>query len=323
MDIVGQLSESLAIQVVGDVTVVTGDRQGSRRPGPWRSGPRGTVRPASPRFARSPPRPSPGSGRTWAWVKTRTAAEASKARSLASDLHGVARAAQVRQMRLLGPARRHHLGSVGNSGDDHAQDIVTVRRPEGVQVVEHQHERHRTRAERRRQPRGGPTQRGDAEPAHVGDQIGEIRGDRRVRRGHDGQQGGGVVVEPVERHPGDPSGFRLGPLRQQGRLAVPRRRGDADDAAAARASPGDQSARLTEPARTAGTASFASSSNASSTPADGGTPRRPPCSPGLGPAGRIRHGSESRGEAALRVLVVSPADLCGRRVGHRVGRSGV
>ena len=51
----------------------------------------------------------------------------------------------------------------------------------------------------------------------------------------------GIIVEAVKRHPPDGSILRLGPLSQQGRLAVTRRCGDTDHPAIARAS------RLDEP----------------------------------------------------------------------------
>ena len=75
----------------------------------------------------------------------------------------------------------------------------------------------------------------------------------------------GIVVESVERHPGDATILGVGPLRQQGRLAVARRRRHGDHAAIARSTRGDEiEARLTASGRGCGTESFASSSSPSS-----------------------------------------------------------
>ena len=51
----------------------------------------------------------------------------------------------------------------------------------------------------------------------------------------------GVVIEAIERHPGDPTILSTGPLGQQRRLAVPGRRRDANKQAVTRTSGLDQS----------------------------------------------------------------------------------
>jgi hypothetical protein len=78
-------------------------------------------------------------------------------------------------------------------------------------------------------------QRRHAESAHVRDQVGATRPDPSVRRCQQDQQDRRIIVEPVQRHPRHPTIFCAGPLSQQGRLAVTRRRSDRDHAAIARA----------------------------------------------------------------------------------------
>ena len=160
------------------------------------------------------------------------------------ELQRVTRRSQPRQVGLLGATRRHQLRPARYPRDHDAQHIVAGRRPEFVEVVQHEHERGLARAERRGEARRGASQRGHAETAHVGDQVGVARRDARVGGRQQGEQARGVVVEAVERHPGDTTILGQRPLRQQGRLAVTRGRGDPDHTAAAR--PG----RLDEPGAT-------------------------------------------------------------------------
>ena len=109
-----------------------------------------------------------------------------------------------------------------------------------MNVVQQQHERHRARAERRRQPWRRTAQHRYADPPHLDAQIRTPRVDPGVRRRQQDQQGHRVVVEPVKRHARNPTILTLRPLRQQGRLAVTRRRRDPHDATATRPSPLDQ-----------------------------------------------------------------------------------
>ena len=85
-------------------------------------------------------------------------------------------------MGLLGPAGGDQLRTTGNARHRHAEHIVTVRRPQLVQVVQHEHERIRARPERGGEARRRPSQRGDAQTAHVGDDVGLARRDPGVRR---------------------------------------------------------------------------------------------------------------------------------------------
>ena len=155
------------------------------------------------------------------------------------EFQRVARSPQPRQMRLLGTTRRHQLRTHRDTRDHHAQHVVTGRRPEFVKVVQHQHERNRTGPERGREAWRGAAQRRYANTAHVSDQMGLTR-DPRVRRRQHRQQGRRIIVVAVESHPPDVSIFHVGPLSQQGRLAVTRGRGDTDHAAVARASSSDE-----------------------------------------------------------------------------------
>ena len=336
MDVVRQLGESLAVQVVGDVTVVTGDGQGCAA---LFLGDQGREI--------EPDRPSLGS-----LGHRRGHLRGELHLGLVEDPYGGGRVeGQIRGGQLDGitacpagaPDAAVRTGSPpppgipGDSRDDHAQDIVTGRRPDGVQVVEHQDEGLRARAKRRGQARGSATQRGDTEPVDVRDQIGEIRGDRRVRGSHDGQQRGGVVVEAVERHPGDSSSLRFGPLRQQGRLAVPRRCGDADDSAAARTDPGDQIGTAHRTCADGRHCQLRVEQQGIQHPDRCGSRAVPGVPPGQGLAGRVRHVWESRGARAPDALgvdlrsvpavsavvasVVAPPGAASDAVGHDRGGS--
>ena len=110
---------------------------------------------------------------------------------------------------------------------------MALRRVQLVQIVQHEHEGLGRGGERRRKPRCRPAQ--DRDAPHVSHQIGVVRRDLRVRRCQRGQQRRGIVVEAVERQPRNRTILGPGPLGQQGRLAVARRRGHADDPAAAAA----------------------------------------------------------------------------------------
>ncbi len=99
-----------------------------------------------------------------------------------------------------------------------------------VHVIQHQHHRHGHRGERRPQPRhdraghrswpARPARRTPARPT----------GCTAIQRcRHVAEQDLRVVVPLVDRHPGERPAVTRGPLRQQRRLPVPRRRDDRDD----------------------------------------------------------------------------------------------
>ena len=155
------------------------------------------------------------------------------------QLDGVALGSQPRQVGLLEPAGRHQLRAFRDAGSHHTQHIVTSRRRELVQIVEDEDERHRTGPECSGQARRGAAQRGHAQAGDIADQV-VFTGDLAVGGSQQRQQRRGVVVHPIQRHPADASVFCLGPLRQQGGLAVPGGRGDAHDATSVSAGPLDE-----------------------------------------------------------------------------------
>ena len=89
-------------------------------------------------------------------------------------------------------------------------------------------------AHRRGEQRCGTTERRDAVPADVGRQAFHARRHQRVRGRQQGEEGRGIVVESVERHPRDGSLLGVRPLGHQRGLAVSGGRRDAHDATPAR-----------------------------------------------------------------------------------------
>ena len=100
-----------------------------------------------------------------------------------------------------------------------------------VYVVNHQHYRRGHRPERRPEPRHHRA----GHRAHGRGQCFEHppadRLDRIQRPGHVTEQDPRVIVLLVDRHPGELLAAALGPVRQQGRLSVTRRRDHRDDRA--------------------------------------------------------------------------------------------
>ena len=235
---VGELSQRLAVEVVGDEAVITGDRQdiavavpGDRCGEVEAGGPtlgayghrRGFLRrDLHVGLGEDLPRPGGIEGQV-----------------TGHELHGVPRGPQPGQVRLLETTRGHQLGTVRYASHHHAQDIVAVRRPELVQVVEEQDERDGTGAERGGHAGRRPTQGRYPEPGHVGRQILLTR-DLPVRGSQQGQQRRRVVVQAIQRHPPDTPIIHLRPLGQQGRLAVAGGGRDAHDASRAGAGRLDQ-----------------------------------------------------------------------------------
>ena len=234
----GSCDQQLAVQVVGDVAIVTGDRQpvavtvaGDHR---------GQVQADGPSFGSR----GDGCGLLVGEVHVGRGEDLLRARRVegqvgGGDLHRVARGPQSWQVGLLGTAHRDQLRTLRNPRDHHAEHIVTGRGVKFVKIVEHQHERDRAGSKRRGEARRGAAQRRYAKTAHVSDQICVAR-DPRVRRRQHSQQCRRIIVQPVQRHPADTSILQFGPLCQQGRLAVTRRRRDPDHPAVAGPSRLDQ-----------------------------------------------------------------------------------
>ena len=193
---------------------------------------------------------------TWACGEDLLRAGGVEGQVAGHDLHRVARSPQPGQVGLLGATRRHQLGTVA----------VCPRSPRSA---------HRdkpatgARAGRRGSARTEPGWSGTRRPGAARPGPTPTRQARACRRpdrswpeirayadAKQGQQRGRIVVQPVQRHPGDPSILRLGPFRQQRRLAVARRRRDADHPAIAGARRLDQAGAThrTRPAAAAPTA---------------------------------------------------------------------
>ena len=221
-----QLHQRLAVQVVGHIPILTGD--GQHLTSTVLRDQRGQVEPDRPSFrpgghGGGQPRGEAHVGLREDLLRTRSV----QGQVAGRNFHRVTRNPQPGQMRLLGATRRHQLRTVRNPRDHHAQHIMTSRRPQLMKIIKHQHERHRGSAQRRGQPRRGAAQRRRSQPTHVGDQIGAAR-NPRIRRRQQQQQGRRVIIQPVQRHPPNPSMLGLGPLRHQHRLAITSRRRDPD-----------------------------------------------------------------------------------------------
>ena len=152
-----QLHQRFAVEVVGHVPIVTGDRQhvASTVLGDQR----GQVEPDRPSFGPD----GHGGGQLRCDVHMGLREDLLGARGVQGqvagrDLHRVARSPQPGQVGLLGTTRRDQLRTVRYARDHHAEHIVTGRRPELIEVVEHQHERDRGGSER-----GGEAGRGVAQ----------------------------------------------------------------------------------------------------------------------------------------------------------------
>ena len=156
------------------------------------------------------------------------------------DLEGVSRRAEAGQVRLLAPARRHHLGTARDPGEHHAQHVVARGGADLVEVVEHEDEGRGAGPECGGQQGRRAPQRGDAVSADVDGEVVHARRDAGVGRRQEGEQRCGVVVEAIERRPRDRTLLRVGPLGQEGRLAVPRRCRHAHHTAPAGTRRGDQ-----------------------------------------------------------------------------------
>ena len=137
---------------------------------------------------------------------------------------------------MLGAAGGHYLRSRRDPGQYQAQHVVTAWGQQLMKVVHHEYEPGRARGEGSSQPRCGSSQHLGAQSLDFGHEVGPARVDLHVRRGQHGDQAGGVVIETVERYPGDAAFLCTGPLGQEGRLAVTSRRRDPDHPATARTS---------------------------------------------------------------------------------------
>jgi hypothetical protein len=109
-----------------------------------------------------------------------------------------------------------------------------------VELVQHDHERFRTRPECRREPRRRTPQRRYTEASNLGDQVGGAIREPREHGRKQHEQHCRIVVEAIERDPGNATILGVGPLSQERRFAVPRGRRNADYTATAPSSFFDQ-----------------------------------------------------------------------------------
>ena len=197
LNVLGQSHERLAVEVVGHVPIVPGDRRRLIR-GLVRDQ-RGEVQ------ARGPTLGALGHRfrHRRAELDLRLREDLARAGRVegqvaGSELDRVTLRPQPRQVRLLVTARRDQLRPWRDPPDRDPQRVVAVRRSHLVEVVQHEHERLGARAERRGEARSRASQHGDAQASHIGDQRLAVGHDPSVRRRHAEQEGGGVIVEAVE-----------------------------------------------------------------------------------------------------------------------------
>ena len=127
----------------------------------------------------------------------------------------------------VGPRRDDQTSTLGQPGGERADEVEALRVRDAVKVVDDQGDGIRRRLERgqqrRDQGRRG-TVRAERREDAGGERSEPVEGD-----GDGGAEDDGVVIAIVAGEPGDPTGFVVDPLRQEGRLAVPGRGDDDDD----------------------------------------------------------------------------------------------
>ena len=143
-----------------------------------------------------------------------------------------------RQRRLF-PARDRDLRAGRNVLEQRREHVQTGRIGDGVQIVEHQHQRALERSQRAPDTRDALRPGGSPRARQRVEHLGRERFDA-VNRGRDvAQEHHGVVVSAVERDPRERTRIGLGPPRQQRRLAVPGGRDHGHERHARRAQPCD------------------------------------------------------------------------------------
>ena len=147
--------------------------------------------------------------------------------------------ASERERRLL-PARDRDLRARREVADQRREHVQARRVGDGVEIVEHQHQRPLERGQRAPDARDPLRPARSPRPRQRVEDVGRHRLDT-VDRGRDvAQEHQRVVVRAVERDPRERTRIGLGPPRQQRRLAVPGGRHHAHDRRARRAQPRDQ-----------------------------------------------------------------------------------
>ena len=135
-------------------------------------------------------------------------------------LHQAMRPPAAERQRWILPARDRDLRAGGNVLDQRREHVETGRTGDGVQVVEHQHQRALERTKCAPDPRDAVRPGRSAWTRQRLEHLGRDRLDA-VNRGRDvSQEHHRVVVSAVERDPREGTRIGLGPLRKQRRLAV-------------------------------------------------------------------------------------------------------
>ena len=143
-----------------------------------------------------------------------------------------------RQRRLL-PARDRDLRAGRDVLEQRREHVQAGRVGDGVQIVEHQHQRALERGQRAPDARDALRPGRSARARQRVEHLGRDRLDA-VDRGRDvAQEHHGVVVSAVERDPRERTRIGLGPLREQRRLAVPGGRDHGRERHGRRAQPRD------------------------------------------------------------------------------------
>ena len=149
-----------------------------------------------------------------------------------ADLQEPAFRAQPRHpQRRLGPPGQHQPGAVRHMIGQHRHRGPALLGVQQVHVIQHQHNRHGHRRERRPQPGHHRARHRTARGGQHVEHPAADRLDGIERRCDVGEQDLRVVVPLVDRDPGEGRTRVLGPLRQQRRLAVARRGDHRDDPA--------------------------------------------------------------------------------------------
>ena len=139
-------------------------------------------------------------------------------------MHQAMRPPAAERQRWILPARDRDLRAGGNVLDQRREHVETGRTGDGVQVVEHQHQRALERTECAPDPRNAVRPVRATWTRQRVEHLGRDRLDA-VNRGREvSQEHHGVVVSSVERDPRERTRIGLGPIRKQRRLAVAGRR---------------------------------------------------------------------------------------------------
>ena len=144
-----------------------------------------------------------------------------------------------RQLRRFS-ARDRDLRAGREVFDQSCEHVQTGQAGDGVQIVEHQHQRALERSQCAPDTRDAPRPGGSSRARQRIHDLGRERFDAMNRGGDVPQEHRGVVVARIEPDPGERTWIGLGPPRKQRRFAVPGGRDHGREARGRRAEPCDQ-----------------------------------------------------------------------------------